>query len=82
MDQEHDAEARDRLKEAITWQQKALSANPKQPRYRQFLANHFTNLMKVARALNDQALAVEAQRGLDKLSGASPSHPAPPNTQP
>ena len=38
-------EARARLREAIEWQRKALAANPANPTYRQFLANHLTNLI-------------------------------------
>jgi tetratricopeptide (TPR) repeat protein len=44
-------EARQDLVEAITWQEKAVSVNPKNSRYREFLANHYGELGNVLQAL-------------------------------
>jgi serine/threonine protein kinase len=46
-------QARDELQQAISWQQKALAANPSHPTYRQFLRNHVGNLIDAARALGN-----------------------------
>ena len=66
------AAACNRLREAITWQKKALAANPSNPTYRRFLSNHYTNLLDVARGLDDAALAAEAQAGLAELDASDP----------
>jgi eukaryotic-like serine/threonine-protein kinase len=66
------ADARVKLVQAVSWQRKALSANPRNPTYRQFLANHYKNLIQAARGLNDLALADEAQRGLAELAASDP----------
>jgi serine/threonine-protein kinase len=65
-------EARKRLREAILWQKKALAANPRHPTYRQFLANHLTNLIAAARGLGDEAEAVQAERELEQLRATDP----------
>jgi serine/threonine-protein kinase len=66
-------QARDCLREAIAWQQKALAAYPRQPTYRQFLANHYTNLLLAAQGLRDAALTAEARRGLAELAAGDPA---------
>ena len=66
------AEARDRSREAIAWQKKALAANPRHPTYRQFLGSHYRNLLQAARGLHDDALAGEAEQGLAELAASNP----------
>jgi eukaryotic-like serine/threonine-protein kinase len=67
------AHARDRVREAITWQRKALAANPANPVYRKFLVNHLNNLIITARALGDAESVAEAERELTKLRDSDPS---------
>jgi tetratricopeptide (TPR) repeat protein len=63
-------QARQLLQEAITWQEKAVKANPKHPTYREFLGNHYGQLANVLFRLGspeqEQALrnAVEHRRAL------------------
>jgi eukaryotic-like serine/threonine-protein kinase len=64
------AEARTKLEAAIVWQRKAVSANPRHPRYRQYLAIHLFNLIEAGKGLNDTRLIAEAQRGLDELKAS------------
>ena len=59
--------------EAIVWQRKALAANPANPHYRQFLANHLTNLITAARGLGDAEGVAEAERELAKLRDSDPA---------
>ena len=66
------AEARDRLRQAVDWQRKALSTNAAHPTYRQFLTNHYNNLMECAQHLTDPQLAEEAQAGLAELEASDP----------
>ena len=42
-------EGRDRVREAIAWQEKALASDPRNRTYRQFLQNHYTNLRRASR---------------------------------
>jgi tetratricopeptide (TPR) repeat protein len=56
--------ARDRLREAIGWQRKAVALNPANPRYRRFLGIHFFNLLRAAQGLGDTEGAAEAEREL------------------
>ena len=46
-------QARDKLRQAISWQKKALATNPRHPTYRQFLRNHLTNLIEAAKGLGE-----------------------------
>jgi tetratricopeptide (TPR) repeat protein len=66
------AAAADRVREAIAWQKKALAAYPRHPTYRQFLRNHYTNLLAAARGLDDAVLAAEARSGLAELDATDP----------
>ena len=66
-------EARVRLREAVEWQRKALASNPAHPNYRQFLANHLTNLITPARGLGDAEGVAEAERELAKLRDSDPA---------
>jgi tetratricopeptide (TPR) repeat protein len=66
------AVAADRLRQAITWQKKALAANPASPTDRQGLRKNYTRLLNAARGLDDAGLAAEAQRGLADLDAADP----------
>jgi hypothetical protein len=66
------AEARILLQHAIDWQKKALTANPRNPTYRQFLANHLKNLIKAARGLGRDDEATAAQRELAELNASDP----------
>ena len=68
------ADARDQLLQAVTWQRKALAANPRHPQYRQFLANHLTNLIRACQGLNDADGAADAQRQLAELTASDPRY--------
>ena len=65
-------EARERLREAIVRQKKALAAYPRSPEYRQFLAMHLTYLSKAARGLGREDEAIEAERELAELDASDP----------
>jgi tetratricopeptide (TPR) repeat protein len=65
-------EARARLREAITWQRKALASNPANPTYRQFLGAHMRNLLLAAQRLGDSDTEAEANRELDLLGLTDP----------
>src|SRR5262249_51102820 len=73
LDAKRFAEARTRLRQAIAWQRQALASNPAHPTYRQFLANHLTNLITAARGLGDSAGAAEAERELTQLRATDPA---------
>jgi tetratricopeptide (TPR) repeat protein/predicted Ser/Thr protein kinase len=66
-------EARVRLQEAVEWQRKALAANPANPVYRQFLTNHWSNLILAARGLGDSEGVAEAEREQAKLRDSDPA---------
>ena len=53
-----------RLRQAVEWQRKALASDPTNPTYRQFLADHWTNLVRAAQGLGDSEGVAEAQREL------------------
>jgi serine/threonine-protein kinase len=61
------AEARDRLRQAITSQKRALAANPTQPVYRQYLMSHLMLLSNAAHALGRDDERAEAERELAEL---------------
>jgi serine/threonine-protein kinase len=67
------AEARSRLHQAISWQKKALAANPTRPTYREFLRDHLRNLIKAANALGNFDEATAAQRELDESAATDPA---------
>ncbi len=69
-------QARDKLRQAVSWQKKALAANPRNPTYRQFLANHLTNMIEAAKALGSAGEAAAAQRELDELAASDPAKEA------
>ena len=64
--------ARAKLKQAIDWQRKALTAVPTHPVYRQYLANHLTNLITAAEALNLADEADQARREIADLAARDP----------
>jgi tetratricopeptide (TPR) repeat protein len=66
-------EARGRLREAVAWQRKALAANPANSQYRQSMALHLINLIRVARGLGDAEGAADAARELAKLRESDPA---------
>jgi tetratricopeptide (TPR) repeat protein len=66
-------EARDRLQEAVRWQRQALSSNPANPKYRQFMAKYLTNLITACRGLGDTKGATEAEGELAKLRESDPA---------
>jgi tetratricopeptide (TPR) repeat protein len=66
-------EARDKLRQAISCQKKALAAYPRHSTYRQCLGSHLTNLIKAANALGNDHEARAAQRELDELSANDPA---------
>src|SRR5262249_12828209 len=43
------------------------------PKYRQYLANHLNNLIRVARGHGDTAVAAQAQHELEKLKSTDPA---------
>jgi hypothetical protein len=61
------------LQQAISWQKKALAANPRHPNYRQFLGKFLTNLITAAKALGNNDEARAAQRDLDELVANDPA---------
>ena len=67
-------EARIRLRQAVDWQRKALASNPKNPIYRQFLANHLQNMIRAARGLGDSEGVAEAERALAELRESDPAN--------
>ncbi len=68
--------ARDRLRQAVESQSKALATNPMNPNYRQFLDNHLVNLISALQGLSDSAGAAEAERDLAKLRDSDPAKAA------
>lgn len=66
------AEARDLLFEAIEHQKLAIATNPDSFQYRQFLRNHYTNLLEAAYGLEDQDLADEARHSMVELLSSDP----------
>ncbi|MBL8892457.1 MAG: protein kinase [Planctomycetaceae bacterium] len=67
------ASARDRLREAVDFQKRALATNINHPTYRQFLDNHYSNMIRAADGLHDLELRLEAERGLAELKLSDPS---------
>ncbi len=65
-------DAKELLRAAIEHQQRALASNPKHPTYRQFLRNHYRNLEKAAKGLQDEALQAEARKELADLAASDP----------
>ena len=57
---------------AIDWQKKALATNPRNPTYRQFLANHLGALITAARGDGRDDEAAAAQRELTELHASDP----------
>jgi tetratricopeptide (TPR) repeat protein/tRNA A-37 threonylcarbamoyl transferase component Bud32 len=66
-------EARVRLREAVEWQRMALTSNPANTIYRQFLANHLTNLISAARGLGDSEEVAKAERERAELRDSDPA---------
>ena len=64
--------ARDRLQQAIVWQKKAIAVNPRNPTYRQFLANHLRNLITAARGLGRDDEVAAAEREQAELAASDP----------
>jgi tetratricopeptide (TPR) repeat protein len=69
---QHFAAARDKLREAVMWQRKALAGNPKNPTYRESLMMHLKNLTQAAQGLGRSVEAVAAERELDELRSSDP----------
>ena len=65
-------EGSEKLRQAISWQKKALDVNPVNPGYRQFLENHLFNLIKAAKALGNADEAAQAEHSLADLAATSP----------
>jgi serine/threonine protein kinase/tetratricopeptide (TPR) repeat protein len=65
--------ARDKLRQAISWEKKALTANPRHPTYRRYMVSHLTDLVRAAKALGDTGEAAAAQRELAELEATD--HP-------
>jgi serine/threonine-protein kinase len=65
--------ARDRLRQAVECQRKALACNPAHPQYRQFMANHLQNLTEASRAAGDSKGLAEAERQLAELRETDPA---------
>jgi serine/threonine-protein kinase len=73
LDENRFAAARTRLRQAVAWQRKALDAYPAHAKYRLFLANHWTNLIRAARGLGDAEGVAEAERALVELHALDPA---------
>ncbi len=65
-------EARDRLRQAVALQKKALATAPTHPTCRRYLAIHLDLLVKTAKELGSSEEADEAQRELDELKASDP----------
>ena len=65
--------ARDRLRQAVECQRKALASNPAHPMYRQFMTNHLNNLIRVNRSLGDSEGLAEAERQLVEFRETDPA---------
>ncbi|MFO0887635.1 MAG: hypothetical protein U0790_00665 [Isosphaeraceae bacterium] len=72
LDEELYAEARDRLREAVALQKKAMAEQPRNPTYRRFLAEHYVTLAVAARGLDDVDLAAEVESGQAELKASDP----------
>ncbi len=59
--------ARDRLREAVNLQKRALGTNPANPTFRALLRSHLAHLMEATQALGDAENAVGAERELASL---------------
>ncbi len=70
------AEARVLLQQAIDCQKKALATNPRNPKYRQYLAFHLTQLITVTRGHGRDDEAAAAQRELTELHASDPQFAA------
>jgi hypothetical protein len=68
--------AREALVCAREWQTKALAVNPRNPTYRQFLANHLTNLIEACAGLGDAAGEADARKALAELEVSDPAKAA------
>jgi hypothetical protein len=66
------ADARDRLREAVEHQERALADNPLHPANGRFLRDTYSDLLRAAGGLGDAALAAEARRGLAELAASDP----------
>ena len=69
-------QARDRLVEAIRWQKAAITVEPLRSEFRQFLENHYSNLLAAAVGLGDETLAEMAQQGMRELQATDPQFQA------
>jgi len=67
-------QGRDKLLEAVSWQEKALATNPSHPHGRQILRNYLTNLLMAANGLGNADDAAAAQHMLDKLAASDPAN--------
>ena len=70
------AEADRLLKQAVDCQKRALAVNAGNPTYRQYLANHLTNRMKVARAVGRDDEVAAARLELLELKASDPQFAA------
>src|SRR5262249_28916492 len=69
-------QGRDKLRQAISWQKKALAATPGNPTYRRLLRTHLRNLVIAATSLGNATEAQAAQRELDDLVASDPAKEA------
>jgi tetratricopeptide (TPR) repeat protein len=76
LDAQRFTEARDRLRKAIVCQKESLANNGNHSEYRNQLQSHYTSLIQVAQAIDDQSLAAEAQLGLAELNSNDPQRHA------
>jgi hypothetical protein len=66
-------EARDRLRQAVNYQRKALASYPAHPSYRDFMAKHFRHLIDVTRTLGDMDGLAEAEDQLAEFRETDPA---------
>jgi tetratricopeptide (TPR) repeat protein len=69
----HVQQARDKLREAISWERMALGAYPKLPTYLRNLEGHLTHLVQAATTLGLDDEARAARRELAELTASDPA---------
>jgi eukaryotic-like serine/threonine-protein kinase len=66
-------EARVRLKQAVSWQRKALASSPATTLFRQYLDNHLNNLIEADQGLGDMQGLAETKRELADFRDSNPT---------
>jgi serine/threonine protein kinase len=66
-------EARDRLRQAIAWDRKALASNPRNRIYRQNVVSDHLDMIKAARGLGDSKGIADAESAIQELRDSDPA---------